>query len=249
MTHWKTPLFALALATLLSAPALAEDVPASAGGPGKALDAPAFNKGDGGPGKALEAPPFTEDDFLGEGQLGKIEKMTEEERKAFWVQRREKWQSMSPEQREEFKKKRQAWFEALPQERKDAIKGHHDKMQGERKARLKAKWDSMTPEEQQAFRAKQQERFSKLPPEQQAKIRERGKEMRGKNGGEAPADVEDEDDGFMGGFFGKMFGGGKQDGQGHDAGERGWENGAPANGNGMEHKSMGGGEGRGKPAR
>jgi Protein of unknown function (DUF3106) len=63
-------------------------------------------------------------------------------------QRRERWQSMSPEER-------------------DAARD-----------RARQRWQALSPEERQARRAAARQRFQSLPPEQQAQIRERLRQAR-----------------------------------------------------------------------
>lgn len=85
---------------------------------------------------------------MDDSDMAKVEKMTPEERKAFFKERREAFQKMTPEEKKALIDKRKEWFNSLSPEQKESLKERHKKMRDEWKARKKAEFDKLSPEEQ-----------------------------------------------------------------------------------------------------
>lgn len=126
--------------------------------------------------------------LLDEEELGKVEKMSPDERDAYFKEKHERFKNMSPEEREALKAKRKAWFESLTPEQKEKLKERRMKMGEEFRARMKQKLEAMTPEEREKFKEKMKqrgkERWESLTPEQKEKI----KAKRGENLKNMPRD-------------------------------------------------------------
>ena len=72
--------------------------------------------------------------------LDKIEKMTAEERHAFFKERREKWEKMSEEERAAAKAEVKAKLDALTPEQKEALKARQMKIGEKMRAEYQKKW-------------------------------------------------------------------------------------------------------------
>ncbi len=131
MNYRKIPFFAVALVAFIQAPALAQDAPIS---PTAIIEAPTAT-----PPERAAAP-----GFIDEEQGGQIEKMSPEERKAFFEKRHEKFKNMSPEEMKDYRAKRKEWFQSLPPEKQEQMKERMHKMREER-------MKNMSPEEREKF--------------------------------------------------------------------------------------------------
>jgi hypothetical protein len=162
MSPWKFPLFALALTTLVVGGLHVEQAFASpqAAAAEEAATPPSSAAGQG--------------EFLDEKKLDEVEKMTPEQRNAFFEKRREKWKSMSKEDIKAYKEKRKAWFDSLPPERQAALKERIGKMSAQRREERKKWLDSLSPEEKKKFfeerKAEMQRRMDGMTPEEREKF-------------------------------------------------------------------------------
>lgn len=177
MKYFAAPLFAFALITLVSA-AHAEDappVPASAPPAAEAGPdaAPPAHEGKGG-GKHMM--------FMDPAEMDKIDAMSEDDRKAYFDQKKADWEKLTPEQREVKKAEMKAKFDALSPEQKAAIKEKMEKRKEAFKQKMKEKWEKMTPEEKADRIKKNKEWFDSLPAEDQERIKHKWNKKRGEQG-------------------------------------------------------------------
>lgn len=104
------------------------------------------------------------------GRFGMHELSPEERQKL-----RERWQSMTPEEREkarvDHRAKMKARWESMTQEERDRARAAH-------RARMRAHWESMTPEQRAEMRQRFEERLAQMPPEQRARMEQRMQERR-----------------------------------------------------------------------
>lgn len=155
---------ALAVALMLSAPAFAENH-------AKPADAPAImkEKGDRHHGKRAFIP-------MEDGEMSKVEKMSAEERDAFFKERRKEFRNMSPEDRKALREKRKEWFEGLPADKKEALKERHKKLHEEFKARKKAEFDKLSPEEKEKIKERRRQHHEDMKDGDHPKPPHKGKD-------------------------------------------------------------------------
>ncbi len=97
--------------------------------------------------------------------------------------RHERWKTLSPEEREKLQEKLDTW-RRLPPEERGAIRKNYERWQQlppERQQRLRQRWDrwqSFSPEKKQTLR-RRYERYRQLSPEKRRELREQRKKRRG----------------------------------------------------------------------